>query len=63
MFYIWNIHTLSIQFDGPLSNVYICGDGYSKGPEGLMAPRVMVCAGHEANAILRLLTEQPVLAE
>jgi sulfur carrier protein ThiS adenylyltransferase len=28
-----------------------------------MAPRVMVCAGHEANAILRLLTNQPVLSE
>lgn len=55
--------TNEMQTKQQLSNVYICGDGYSKGVEGLMAPRVMVCAGHEANAILRLLTKQPVLAE
>jgi sulfur carrier protein ThiS adenylyltransferase len=55
--------TNEIQTKQPLPNVYICGDGYSKGMEGLMAPRVMVCAGHEANAILRLLTNQPVLSE
>lgn len=42
-------------------NVYICGDEKTKGTEGLMAPRVMVCAGHEANAILRLLMHLPVI--
>ena len=36
---------------------YLCGDGVSKvrSGEGLMAPRVMVCASHEANMIVRLL--------
>lgn len=36
---------------------YLCGDGTSQvQPEaGLMAPRVMLCAGHEANMIIRLL--------
>lgn len=36
---------------------FLCGDGKTA-PQvnaGLMAPRVMVCAGHEANMILRLL--------
>ena len=36
-------------------NLYIAGDGVSKGMEGLMAPRVMICAGHEANMITRLI--------
>ena len=37
---------------------YICGDGVSEAKEGqgLMSPRVMVCAGHQANMVLRLLT-------
>ena len=36
---------------------YLCGDGVSKPRygEGLMAPRVMACASHEANMIVRLL--------
>jgi sulfur carrier protein ThiS adenylyltransferase len=38
-------------------NLYICGD--SKAPEqegiGFMAPRVGICAGHQANMALRLL--------
>lgn len=36
---------------------YLCGDGTSKvrPGEGLMAPRVMMCASHEANMIIRLL--------
>lgn len=36
---------------------YLCGDGISKVQlgAGLMAPRVMLCAGHEANMIIRLL--------
>ncbi|GEK66059.1 sulfur carrier protein ThiS adenylyltransferase ThiF [Leuconostoc mesenteroides] len=36
-------------------NVYICGDNISAGVEGLMAPRVLVCAGHQANVILQLI--------
>lgn len=36
-------------------HVYIVGDGVSTGQEGLMAPRVMVAAGHQANQIVRLI--------
>lgn len=50
------IHSANtIKTTHPLPNVYICGDGMTAGNEGLMAPRVMTCAGHEANVILRLL--------
>ncbi|MDF7682820.1 sulfur carrier protein ThiS adenylyltransferase ThiF [Lactobacillus sp. ESL0679] len=38
-----------------LPNVYLAGDGKSKGTEGLMAPRVTICAGHEANMIVQLI--------
>ena len=36
---------------------YLCGDGVSEISEGqgLMAPRVMICAAHQANMILRLI--------
>lgn len=36
---------------------YLCGDGTSqvRPDAGLMAPRVMLCAAHEANMIVRLL--------
>lgn len=36
---------------------YLCGDGYSGIEQGncLMAPRVLICAGHQANMILRLV--------
>lgn len=38
-------------------NVYICGDGHTgiESGAGLMAPRVAVCAAHQANMILRLI--------
>ncbi len=38
-------------------NLYICGDSIEAAEEGIgfMAPRVMVCAGHQANMVLRLL--------
>lgn len=36
-------------------NLYIAGDGTTTGAEGLMAPRVMIAAGHEANMITRLI--------
>lgn len=55
--------TNNIATKQQLPNVYICGDRTTKVAEGLMAPRVMVCAGHEANAILRLLMHLPVLEE
>jgi len=41
------------------SHLYICGDGITEAKQGcgLMAPRVGVCAGHMANMILRIITE------
>lgn len=39
------------------SNFYLCGDGTTgaKVGRGLRAPRVSICAGHEANTVLRLI--------
>ncbi len=39
---------------------YICGDGTSdvKEEESLVAPRVMLCAAHQAHTVIRLLAEQ-----
>ena len=38
-------------------NFYLCGDGISDPASGagLMAPRVMLCAAHQANMIVRLI--------
>ena len=38
-------------------NFYLCGDGTTSAKIGcgLMAPRVSICAGHQANTILRLI--------
>lgn len=46
-----------IQSRRPMKNLYICGDEVSEAREGrgLMIPRVQVCAGHQANMVLRLL--------
>ncbi|WP_040197973.1 sulfur carrier protein ThiS adenylyltransferase ThiF [Candidatus Soleaferrea massiliensis] len=55
-----------IRTSHPLENLYVCGDGVSEARpgDGLMSPRVMVCAGHQANMILRLLCkEEPSAAE
>ncbi len=43
----------------PMSRLYLCGDfeNEAKIGNGLMAPRVLICAGHQANMILRLLLE------
>ncbi|MCO1604091.1 sulfur carrier protein ThiS adenylyltransferase ThiF [Desulfosporosinus nitroreducens] len=41
----------------PMKRLYVCGD-MENGAEigkGLMAPRVQICAGHQANLVLRLL--------
>lgn len=42
-----------------LPNLYICGDGVSavEAGIGLVASRVMVCAGHQANKVIQLLAE------
>lgn len=39
------------------NNFYLCGDGTTGAMvgRGLMAPRVSICAGHQANMILRLI--------
>lgn len=47
----------NIKTERKMKNMYLCGD-FKTGADfgtGLMAPRVMVCAGHQANMILRLL--------
>jgi len=46
-----------IQTRRRLSNLYLVGDLESEAREGmgLMAPRVSVCAGHQANMVIRLL--------
>ncbi|MCR5369375.1 MAG: sulfur carrier protein ThiS adenylyltransferase ThiF, partial [Clostridium sp.] len=42
------------------SRLYVCGDGSTDVGEGvgLMAPRVAVCAGHQANKIIQLILER-----
>lgn len=39
------------------TRLYLCGDGHTAAAPGcgLMAPRVSICAGHQANAALRIL--------
>ena len=46
-----------IQTRRRLTNLYLCGDLETAADEGvgLMAPRVAVCAGHQANMVARLL--------
>lgn len=49
------IHTRKIT-----KHFYLCGDEVSdsRAGLGLMAPRVMICAGHEANLITQLIIEK-----
>ena len=45
-----------------MKNLYICGD-MVRGAEigrGLIAPRVAICAGHQANMILRSIAEEDI---
>ncbi len=47
----------AIRTSRPMGRLYVCGDretGAAVGT-GLMAPRVQICAGHQANMVLRLL--------
>ena len=46
----------SISTERRMSRLYVCGDGESDSSEGsgLVASRVMVCAGHVANMAVRL---------
>ncbi len=47
----------SIQTIRKMNRLYVCGDSESEARMGmgLMAPRVEICAGHQANMALRLL--------
>ncbi len=49
----------SIQTRKILPHYYLCGDGISEISEGwgLMAPRVMICAAHQANTVVELIVE------
>lgn len=46
-----------IKTTRPMKQLYLCGDleSAARVGKGLMAPRVQICAGHQANMILRLL--------
>lgn len=46
-----------IKTTRPIKRLYVCGDleNGARIGTGLMAPRVQICAGHQANMILRLL--------
>ncbi len=48
-----------IRTTHPMRRLYICGDGHTAagGMTGLMAPRVAVCAGHQANQVLQLILQ------
>ena len=47
----------NIKTEKIMKNLYVCGDGYTDYEEynGIMAPRVMICAAHQANIVLRLI--------
>lgn len=49
--------TNSIITKRQMSRLYVCGDGNTDVGDGigLMAPRVAVCAGHQANKVIQLL--------
>ena len=44
-----------IMTEHRFGKIYVCGDGTSDDTEDMHAPRVMICAGHQANQILRLI--------
>jgi len=46
-----------IRTQRKLSRLYLCGDEKSdfEFTPGMMVPRVSICAGHQANIIIRLL--------
>lgn len=49
-----------IQTRQQMRRLYVCGDGMTEISPGvgLMAPRVAICAGHQANIVLQLITGQ-----
>ena len=42
-----------------MRRLYVCGDGKTAagGLTGLMAPRVAICAGHQANKVIQLILQ------
>lgn len=44
----------AIVTEHKFNKLYVCGDGTSE-TDDMYAPRVIVCAGHQANIILRLI--------
>ena len=48
-----------IRTTHPMRRLYVCGDGQTEagGMTGLMAPRVAVCAGHQANQVIQLILQ------
>ena len=48
----------SIRTRKVMERFYLCGDGISgvKDDIGLVAPRVMLCAAHQAQMVLRILS-------
>jgi len=46
-----------IKTTNPINGLYVCGDleNEARIGRGLMSPRVQICAGHQANMVLRLL--------
>lgn len=47
----------TIRTHRAMNRLYMCGDGFTGAQpgRGLMAPRVAICAGHQANMALRIL--------
>lgn len=48
-----------IQTKHPVKRLYVCGDSTTdvEAGIGLMAPRVAICAGHQANKVIQLILE------
>lgn len=51
-------HPNTVQTKELFSRYYQTGDGHSESTIGLLAPRVMLCAAHEATILLHLLLTQ-----
>lgn len=49
----------SIQTRQRMGRLYVCGDGITDvgSGMGLMAPRVAICAGHQANKVLQIILD------
>lgn len=50
----------AIRTERRMKRLYVCGDGVTDvgAGMGLMAPRVAICAGHQANQVLQLILEK-----